>query len=495
MIRTRILANTYRDSGTLMTLAAKLQDEPDVVRAMAIMATPRNRELLATMVSLPPLEAGPGDLLVVVEGDRAEAALAKLEQLLVRRVSSSSSSRARRVAVTNANLAMISVPGPFAAREARKALRNGLHVFLFSNGVALEDEIALKADARERGLLLMGPDCGTAIIDGVPIGFANRVRRGSIGIVGASGTGIQEVTTLIHRIGGGITHAIGTGSRDLSDAVGGAATLHGIELLARDEATETIVLISKPPSPEVAERVLAAARATGKRVVTCFVGGTRTLEAAALDACGLDAPVPAQPVTRNPPPVIGLFSGGTLASEARALTHGDIVDLGEEEFTRGRPHPMIDPTIRIERIRQVPAEATLLLDVVLGEGSHPDPAGALLDAIRSRNGITIASVCGTELDPQPRDAQVAKLREAGVMVARSNAAAALGDLAELSRLPTPPAARSAAPLFGSPLAALNIGLDSFAETLDGHSVPVERVDWKPPAGGDEELAQILERLL
>src|SRR5207253_11209739 len=145
------------------------------------------------------------------------------------------------------------------------------HVFLFSNGVALEDEIALKADARERGLLLMGPDCGTAIIDGVPIGFANRVRRGSIGIVGASGTGIQEVSTLIHRIGAGITHAIGTGSRDLSDAVGGAATLQAIELLACDEATETIVLISKPPSPHVAERVLAAARATGKRIVGCFV--------------------------------------------------------------------------------------------------------------------------------------------------------------------------------------------------------------------------------
>src|SRR5207253_7243944 len=168
MIRTRILANTYRDSGTLMTLAAKLQEQPGVVRAMAIMATPRNRELLATMVALPPLDAGPGDLLVVVEGDGAEAALSRVEELLVRRAPAASAAR-RRLQVTNANLAMISVPGPFAAREARKALRNGLHVFLFSNGVALEDEIALKADARERGLLLMGPDCGTAIIDGVPI--------------------------------------------------------------------------------------------------------------------------------------------------------------------------------------------------------------------------------------------------------------------------------------------------------------------------------------
>jgi FdrA protein len=494
MIRTRILPNTYRDSGTLMTLAAKLQEQPDVVRAMAIMATPRNRELLATMVSLPPLDAGPGDLLVVVEGDGADAALARVEELLVRRAPAASSAR-RRLQVSNANLAMISVPGPFAAREARKALRSGLHVFLFSNGVALDDEIALKADARERGLLLMGPDCGTAIIDGVPIGFANRVRRGSIGIVGASGTGIQEVSTLIHRIGAGITHAIGTGSRDLSDAVGGAATLHGIELLARDEATETIVLISKPPSPQVAERVLAAARATGKRVVTCFVGGERTLEDAAFEACGVQHAVPPQPATRNPEPVIGLFSGGTLASETRALTHGEILDLGDEEFTRGRPHPMIDPTIRVERIRHVPADATLLLDIVLGEGSHPDPAGALIDAIRARGGTTIASVCGTELDPQQRDAQIAKLRDAGVTVARSNAAAALDDPRDLPRLPTPLPARPSSPLFGAPLAAMNIGLDSFADTLDAHSVPVERVEWKPPAGGDEELARILDRLL
>jgi FdrA protein len=492
MIRTRILANTYRDSGTLMKLAAKLQEQPDVVRAMAIMATPRNRELLATLVALPPLDATPGDLLVVVEGEGADAALAKVEELLVRRAPATSR---RRAQVTSANLAMISVPGPFAAREARKALRNGLHVFLFSNGVSLEDELLLKADARERGLLLMGPDCGTAILDGVPIGFANRVRRGTIGIIGASGTGIQEVSTLIHRIGGGITHAIGTGSRDLSDAVGGAATLHAIELLARDEGTETIVLVSKPPSPQVADRVLAAARTTGKRVVTCFVGGQRTLEDAALEACGILVDVPGPPSTVHRQPVIGLFSGGTLASETRALTHGDILDLGDEEFTRGRPHPMIDPTIRIERIGRVPAEATLILDVVLGEGSHPDPAGALVEALRARGGVTVASVCGTELDPQQRDAQVAKLRQAGVIVARSNAAAARGDSRDLPRLDVAPVARASAPLFGAALAAINIGLDSFADTLEEHEVPVTRMEWKPPAGGDEELARILERLL
>ncbi|MCU1349898.1 MAG: sucD 2 [Acidobacteria bacterium] len=496
-MRTRILANTYRDSGTLMTLAAKLQQQPGVTRAMAIMATPRNRELLATMIALPPLDAAPGDLLVVVEGEGAEAALAKVEELLVRRAAPGGAPSRHRTAVTNANLAMISVPGPFAAREARKALRAGLHVFLFSNGVALDDEISLKTEARERGLLLKGPDCGTAIIDGVPIGFANRVRRGTIGIVGASGTGIQEVSTLIHRIGGGITHAIGTGSRDLSDAVGGAATLHGIELLAADDGTDTIVLVSKPPSPAVAERVLAAANASGRRVVTAFVGGSRTLEDAAFEACNLPPlpPVPPQPATSNPQPIIGLFSGGTLGSETRALTHGDILDLGDEELTRGRPHPMIDPTIRIERIRHVAPEAALLLDIVLGEGSHPDPAGALVDALRERDGLTWASVCGTELDPQQRDAQVQKLLDAGVLVARSNAAAARFDQRDLPHATVMPPARAAKPLLGAPLSAINLGLDSFADTLDAHNVPVARIDWRPPAGGDEELARMVELLM
>src|SRR5207253_4011094 len=197
--------------------------------------------------------------------------------------------------------------------------------------------------------------------------------------------------------------------------------------------------------------------ATCKRVVTCFVGGTRTLEDAALEACGVSFEVPRPPSTVHRAPIVGLFSGGTLASETRALTHGDILDLGYEEFTRGRPHPMIDPTIRIERIAHVPAEATLLLDIVLGEGSHPDPAGALAAALRARAGLTIASVCGTELDPQQRDAQIARLVDAGVTVARSNAAAALGDARDLPRLAAPPPARLSSPLFGAPLAAMNIG--------------------------------------
>ncbi|MBV9493970.1 MAG: oxidoreductase [Acidobacteria bacterium] len=485
--------NEYRDSGTLMALAAKLQALPGITRTAAIMATPKNVELL-TRMGFPAADATSSDLLITMEGDSkdaVDAAIAQIPSLLERKNAGSGSSprgpAEARPYIEHANLAVISVPGPFAAREARKAMRAGRHVFLFSNDVSLEDEIALKAEARERGLLLMGPDCGTAIIDGTPIGFANRVRRGAIGIVGASGTGIQEISTLVHRLGRGVSHAIGTGSRDLSDAVGGSSTLQGIDLLAHDAATEVMVLVSKPPSPSVAARVREHAAQTGKRIVECFLGGEKTLEDAALEACGLDAPSRVAKLTN----VVGLFSGGTLASEARRITNGDVVDLGEDEYTRGRPHPMIDPTIRIERIAQVPADATLLLDIVLGEGAHPDPAGALIPAIVARGGRTFASVTGTDDDPQNRSAQVRKLREAGVVVCRSNAAAARGDESELLEPAIVALLNEAAPILGKPLVAINLGLASFADTF----AQVIRTDWRPPAGGDEELARILDELM
>jgi FdrA protein len=484
VMATRVRRNEYRDSGTLMSLAAKLQALPGITRAAAIMATPKNVELLTAMgfASEPATSA---DLLIVVEGmsqEAVDAALAPVDALLQRGASAPAGPRV----TATPNLAVISVPGPFAAREARRALRAGRHVFLFSNNVPLADELALKAEARERGLLLMGPDCGTAILDGAPIGFANRVRRGAIGIVGASGTGIQELSTLIHRLGRGVSHAIGTGSRDLSDDVGGSSTMQGIDLLARDEATEVIVLVSKPPSPRVAARVREHAASTGKRIVECFLGGEKTLEDAAFEACNLEAPSRGTPLQN----VVGLYSGGTLASEARRITKGEVTDLGEDEYTRGRPHPMIDPTIRIERIAHVPKDAVLLLDIVLGEGAHPDPAGALIPALTARGGITYASVTGTDEDPQHRATQVRKLREAGVIVCRSNAAAARGDESELPAPAAAPAPPTSRPILGAPLVAINLGLDSFADTF----AQVIRTDWRPPAGGDEELARILDAL-
>ena len=280
----------YRDSVTLMRLAAALEARPGVARASAVMATPANMQMLAEHgVSAARTDAGPNDLLIVVEGEDVDVlagALDEAETLLEGGDAPAPSvegaappPRPRslaeaRDALPRATLALISCPGAYAAAEAMKALRLGLDAMIFSDNVPVEDEVALKREAERRDRLVMGPDCGTAIIGGVPLGFANRARRGSVGVVGASGTGIQQVTCLIDRLGAGISHAIGTGGRDLSREVGGATTLRALSMLADDEDTGTVILVSKPPDEAVMRRVLDAAAETGKPVVACFVGAS-----------------------------------------------------------------------------------------------------------------------------------------------------------------------------------------------------------------------------
>ena len=348
-----------------------------------------------------------------------------------------------------------------------KALRLGLDAMIFSDNVPVGDEVALKCEAERCGRLVMGPDCGTAIIGGVPLGFANRVRRGAIGVVGASGTGIQQIACLIDRFGAGISHAIGTGGRDLSGAVGGTTTLRALAMLAEDESTRTVVLVSKPPDDAVMRRVLDAAAGTGKPVVACFIGAAApealpanvrcaaTLEEAACLAVGVPIPSasPEVPRAAGRNRLVGLFSGGTFCYEAQAVAapvlgrilsnapldprdacDGDpggahvMLDLGDDVFTRGRPHPMIDYGPRLERIRDAasaPDTAAILIDVVLGTGAHEDPASALAPVIGEFDGpVAVGSVCGTEADPQRLSRQEAALREAGTILAESNARAA-----------------------------------------------------------------------
>jgi FdrA protein len=286
----------------------------------------------------------------------------------------------------------------------------------------------LKRRADERGLLFMGADCGTAIIDGVALGFANAVRRGPVGIVGASGTGIQEVSCLLDAAGVGVSHAIGVGGRDLSAEVGGLMTRAALKLLADDEDTRTIVVISKPPDPRVAEAIAAAAEETGKPVVLALLGGEMTLSDAAVRA---GATLPAGGELRRPPApgrVRGLYSGGTLCTEAAAIVGaGEFTDFGDDEYTQGRAHPMIDPALRIEALEQAardPSIAVLLLDVVLGYGAHPDPAGELAPVIEGIDKHVIVALVGADGDPQGLDGQRERLAAAGAVVVRGNARAA-----------------------------------------------------------------------
>ena len=509
MKKATVQKDSYFDSVFLMSLSKKLKEVGKVEDAVVAMGTPLNLELLLSegYAEAELAGAGPNDLVMAVDcADEAAVGTAfEAAKGLLARKGSRLAAGAREPAslasaleeLPGANIAVISLPGAYAAREARKALASGLHVMLFSDNVSIEDEIALKEFGRSKGLLVMGPDCGTAIINGMPLCFANVVRPGPVGVVAASGTGLQEVTCLIDRFGSGISQAIGTGGRDLKNArVGGITMLMGIEALARDQDTKVIVVISKPPASEAAAKVVSALGAAGKPAVVHFIGldpkqgaasasirfaasleGTASLavelagsgpvapgleQAAGEDVIEAIAEREARRLAKSQVYLRGYFTGGTVADEALLLLHRrtgrvfsnnqadpafllkdprksvehTIVDLGDDAFTVGKPHPMIDPSGRNERILAEAGDssiAVVLIDVVLGYGSHPDPAGALVPALReakraaeARGGYlpVVATVIGTPGDFQGFASQVAALEAAGCVVMPSNYRAA-----------------------------------------------------------------------
>ena len=442
----RVERGRYLDSVALMRLSRRLSALPGVEEASLMIGSPSNKALLreAGLLAADGEQAGANDLVIALRASDERLGQEALRSALAVQRDDSPSETLRRVrslataldVLPHANLALISVPGEFAVAEARKALHAGLHALIFSSGVPLEDERALKLVAREKGLLLMGPDCGTALIAGTPLAFANAVPRGDIGIVSASGTGLQEVSCLLARMGRGVSHGIGVGGRDLDERVGALATLSAIDALEQDAATASIVLISKPPAPSVAAQVLERLARCRKKSVVCFLGLDKpglapTLLAAAEMAAGARIENEEQQAGRTKGRVHALYCGGTLCTEAelvfkrRGLQGHRFIDLGDEKYTRGRPHPMIDPEIRNSHIAAALADSAvgvILVDVVLGFGAHPDPAGVLLE-VKSPKTI-VASVTGTDADPQVRSRQVARLRDAGVLVAPSNAQAA-----------------------------------------------------------------------
>jgi FdrA protein len=453
----RTLPDRYADSVRLMGIARALRDRDGVSACEVVMGTPANLSALAALGAS--AEAGPSDVVVAVDGEDGlgDAVLAEVQRLLAGGGASGGDdgpAPVRTLAATEGgNVALVSVPGEYATLEAHRALTRGLHVFLFSDHVSLEDEIALKRRGAERGLLVMGPECGTAMLAGVGLGFANVVRPGPVGVVAAAGTGAQEVACLIDAAGGGVSHIIGVGGRDLSTAVGGTMVRQGLAMLAADEPTETLLLVAKEPE---ALDALAGAVPDGMRAVAALVGWGGdvdgwdvhpTLEAAALAAAGATAaPGDEGAVRARPGRVLGLFSGGSLAHEACVVLEpllgavatepeavdGDghvVVDLGTERYTQGRPHPMVDLGIRLELLEAAAGDgrtACVLLDVVCGHGAHADPAAELAPAVaRAAEGAAVvARVCGTAADPQDAGRQAATLREAGAVVAPSNAAAA-----------------------------------------------------------------------
>ncbi len=478
----RVRRGFYADSVALMRIARALADAEGVLDASLMIGSVSNKALLkgAGLLAAAARDAEANDLVIAVRARnaaQANAALDEAARLLAGGGDGASEAApadarpdvqgfgAALEALPAANLALISVPGEFAALEARRALERGLHVMIFSDNVPIEEEVALKRRALELGLLVMGPDCGTALIRGTPLAFANAVPRGDVGIVSASGTGLQEISCLLARAGCGVSHGIGVGGRDLSEAVGGMMTLAALDALEADRGTKRIVVISKPPSPAVTQTVVARAARCRKPVVLCLLGAgafelprgvklARTLEAAAAAVSGKRAPRRPAVGRARKGWIRGLFSGGTLCVEAqivlmdaghavhsnapapgarrlgRSAASHRLIDLGADEYTRGRPHPMIDPGLRDAHLARALRErdvAAVLLDVVIGTGAHPDPAGLIAQVVRAagtRAPQVVASVTGTDADPQGYARQVATLRAAGVTVTRSNAEAA-----------------------------------------------------------------------
>jgi FdrA protein len=469
------------------------------------------------------------------------------------------------------NIALISVPGEYAASEALRALHRGLHVMLFSNSVSLEDELMLKKLASERGLLLMGPDCGTSIIDGTPLGFANVLSRGPVGLVGASGTGLQEVSCLLERSGFGTSQVIGTGSRDLSDDVNGLATFPALRMLDADSETKLIVVVAKEPGTRATEALKKEVSVLHKPCILALLGARSSLQSETVrQVADFDAVVPAAIELLDHPCdnatfwlddevlkqlakeqiarlsegqefVVGLFAGGSLAHEAAITLASEleltrppfldskeadeagefiggrhiVVDLGADVFTVGRPHPMIDSTVRSRltiAAANEPTTAVLLLDVVLGWGSESDPAGSViaavaeareLAAVHGRDVAAVVSVCGTDDDPQSLGRSVERLQRAGIAVLPTALQAAkFAGIVARRVVPTGGGIVPMAPrvhkeprrdkgvLTGPPV-VVTLGLSHFADELRRQGADIVAVEWSPVSGGDVDLARKL----
>ena len=498
-----IRKNQYYDSVFLMGISKRISDVQGVQKNAVLMGSETNKGLLADIgIHDAQIDsAQPNDLIVAVIADSPELVsdvLSKLDVYLLGGVQTASTSNPHSfedglALKPNANLAVISVPGEYAAREARKALEAGLNVFLFSDNVSIEDELGLKQFAAQKNLLVMGPDCGTSLIGGVGIGFANVVCQGSIGVIGAAGTGLQEFTSQIHNAGFGISHAIGTGGHDLSDQIGGLTTFTALDALEADPATKVIAVVSKPPGAKTLVRLLERFKTCRKPIIGCFLGIRAESQEANVNfqlASVIDDAVrlcimsvggesgsvkteftseelewmAREKVLWNSEQkyVRGVLAGGTFCyqsqqifRDARIVVHSNapldaknklrvsnqsvehtLVDMGSDEYTLGKPHPMIDGTLRKQRIlneSRDPQTAILFLDFILGYNASMDPVGELLDAIieakqiakkRGGNLAVVASICGTDGDPQDLKLQVKLLKDAGVIVFNSNAQAA-----------------------------------------------------------------------
>lgn len=581
MLKTVVKKGSYHDSVALMLLTNHISAMDGVSKVSIMMATPANKDIFTQsgLATEELMEATANDMAIVADvsdEDIIDNMMAEIDEFLKEQTADYDLNKETYGVkswenalkkLPDANLAVISVPGAYAALEAERAIDEGINVFMFSDNVSIEDEKALKEKAHDKGLVVMGPDCGTGIIHGVPIAFTNNVTSGSIGIIGASGTGIQELTTIIDRLGEGVTNAIGVGGRDLNGDIGGITMLDIIDAMEEDDSVKVLIVLSKPPAQQIREKIMDRLSKCTKPVITLFMGEkptyheenlyhAYTLSEAANLAVNLlrgndiltektqDCVYKQEELffeAAQNKTIKAYYSGGTLANEAAMLIKdglnidtppediegymlqidGNIViDLGDDAYTKGKPHPMIDPGKRIECMQNAiedDSTGVILFDVMLGYGSHEDMAGALIPTIqelREKIGKTgkklffVATVCGTDKDFQGYDDAVKKLEDAGVRVCEDNKKACILALKiigknikevkkEIHKRNLPeitdkrPASVELKRLMSEKPKIINIGLKSFFDVVREFGCEAVQYDWTPPAGGNVKLIKAL----
>ena len=565
-----VRSGTYYDSVVLMQLQKSILALKGVLDVGVMMGTEANRDVLeqSGLLTEDSKYAAAEDLIIAIKAESAEKgkdALDSVDMIMSQRQSSQTSQDFRpRSLITavrslpDARWVLISVPGRYAVDVALEALDLGKNVFLYSDNVSLDDEILIKKSSLDKGLLVMGPDCGTAVINGVGFGFANVTKTGPVGVVAASGTGLQALTVSLDGLGSGVSHAFGTGGRDLKDKVGGITSKQALSLLAGDNDTQVIVLTSKPLASEVAIDLIRFINTLNKPVVVNFLGFVplvtrignvffaKTLHEASdlavklssnLDSITMNTPVSNKEFAPSQRYVRCLFSGGTLAYETLLVLNTfaegvysniainsdyklhdvsvskehTVIDMGEDEYTLGRLHPMMDYDLRLRRLRQESEDeetAVILLDVVLGHGSHPNPSAELASMISDVKSAALSEgryleivvlVIGTENDPQELSVQIESLRRAGAHVetCTDKAASYVGNII----MGLSPYLINIKSLEGSDIdqvtqvsSIINVGLEYFHESLIQQGVQSTHVDWQPPAQGNEKLMDILAKM-
>ena len=470
-----VIEGRYIDSVLLMQISREIEKMQGVSKASCMVATAENISFLEMAGFHPPSGVSGNSVIIAVEAEsskKCEDAINNAINLIdtgmvQHKTSYTLDDLPDLISTDDFPVVFISTPGEYAYDVADKSLDSGANIHIFSSNVPIEQELRLKTKGASKGLFVMGPDCGTSIIHGKGLGFSNALEAtGDIGIIGSSGTGIQELSVLMDRNGLGVSYAIGVGSNDLKESINGIMSKQALNFLK--ERCSAIAVVCKKPDPSV-ERALLESMGNIPSVFislgsdkqyssgnTYVTGNIDDAVSHLMSKIGKGRKIQQEAFPKMKEPgkdrklLRGFFVGGSLCYQAQAILHGKgihvfsnapadeqyrvekdfdnlnvCIDTGAEEYVAGKPHPMIDPVSRNSFLVRESSRndvRVILFDIILGYGSAEDPVAGL---DKMKNGpVLVASICGTEKDSQGYQSIRKRLEDKGVVVFRSAARAA-----------------------------------------------------------------------